>query len=117
MRIVVGRLPPPGIPASHSGRTAQAALETAPSRRTAESVKAEGSQAFARCEYTRATELFTLAIQLGGPRHALYGNRSAAHAAAGEWSEALASAELMLHFCTSPRATSGAAPPPPCCSR
>eukprot|EP00967_Tisochrysis_lutea_P074187 scaffold99551_cov31-Tisochrysis_lutea.AAC.1 len=47
-----------------------------------------------------------MAIELGGPPHSLHGNCSMAHAALCQWSEALASAELMLHFCgaATPRA-------------
>jgi hypothetical protein len=68
-------------------------------RRSAESVKAEGAQAYANGDHRRAIELFTLAVHLGGPPYPLHGNCSVAHAAMGQWSDALASAELMLYHC------------------
>jgi hypothetical protein len=44
-------------------------------------------------------------VQLGGPPYPLHGNCSMAHAAMGEWSAALASAELMLYYCGDEPAT------------
>lgn len=104
MRILIERLTPPERTSPDEGGTPLFLHEP---RRSAESVKAEGAQAYANGDHRRAVELFTLAVQLGGPPHPLHGNCSMAHAAMGEWSAALASAELMLYYCGDGPASSG----------
>lgn len=59
----------------------------------AEEHKAAGNEHFKSGRYDEAVASFTLAIEADGTNHVYYSNRSAAHAAAERWTEALADAE------------------------
>lgn len=59
----------------------------------AEEHKAAGNEHFKCGRYDEAVASFTLAIEADGTNHVYYSNRSAAHAAAERWTDALADAE------------------------
>ena len=54
--------------------------------------KDRGNEHFKHARWDDAVEEFTRAIELDGTNHVFYSNRSAAHAGAERWREALADA-------------------------
>ncbi|KAK2080719.1 hypothetical protein QBZ16_000573 [Prototheca wickerhamii] len=60
---------------------------------SADELKAKGNAAFSAGKYDEAVEHFSAAIALDGGNHILYSNRSAAHASASRYAEALQDAE------------------------
>ena len=64
----------------------------------AEKAKAEGNEAFQNKEYDLAIAAFSRAIESDPTNHVLYSNRSGAHAAKGEYKEALLDANKCINL-------------------
>lgn len=63
-------------------------MSTAPST-SSEALKEQGNAAYGRGEYELAVKLYSQALEVDSANHVLYSNRSAAHAAMGNFDQAL----------------------------